>query len=55
MRVKGNKPIGVCFMGDPHIDNKGTNWPLLDQHIAILRDTEGMYAIGRHREARSRT
>lgn len=46
VRVKGNKPIGVCFMGDPHIDNKGTNWPLLDQHIAILRDTEGMYAIG---------
>jgi hypothetical protein len=46
IKVKSNKPIGVCFMGDPHIDNYGCNWPLLREHIRILKDTPGMYAIG---------
>lgn len=46
IKVKSKLPIGVCFMGDPHIDNAGTNWPLLDKHIRILRDTPGMFAIG---------
>ena len=46
IKVKNNRPIGVCFMGDPHIDNNGCNWPLLEDHIGILERTEGMYAIG---------
>lgn len=45
IKIKGNQPIGVCFMGDPHIDNNGCNWPLLKRDIAILKDTPGMYAI----------
>lgn len=44
--VKSNKPIGVCLMGDPHIDNNGCNWPLLREHIRILEETPGMYAVG---------
>lgn len=44
--VHSNKPIGVCIMGDPHIDNPGCNWPLLREHIHILEETPGMYAIG---------
>lgn len=44
--VKSNKPIGVCFIGDPHIDNSGTNWPLLREHLRILKETPGMYGIG---------
>lgn len=46
IKVKSNKPIGVCFMGDPHIDSSGTNWPLLREHLRILKETPGLYAIG---------
>jgi hypothetical protein len=45
IKVKSNKPIGVCFMGDPHIDNNGCNWPLLRRDIKILEDTPGLYAV----------
>jgi hypothetical protein len=46
IKLKTNKPVGVCFMGDPHVDNPGCNWPLLREHVAILANTPGMYAIG---------
>ena len=45
IKVKSNKPIGVAFVGDPHIDNNGCNWPLLRRDIKILEDTEGLYAV----------
>lgn len=45
IKVKSNKPIGVTFMGDPHIDNNGCNWPLLQRDIKILAETPGMYAV----------
>src|ERR1700744_1001157 len=45
IKVKSNQPIGVCFMGDPHIDNNGCNWPLLRRDIKILKDTSGLYAV----------
>jgi hypothetical protein len=46
IKVKTNKPIGIAFVGDPHVDNPGTNWPLLREHVGILRSTAGLYAIG---------
>ena len=46
IKVKTNQPIGVVFMGDPHVDNPGTNWPLLLQHVDLLEKTPGLYAIG---------
>lgn len=46
IKVKTNKPIAVCFMGDPHIDSSGCNWPLLREHIRVLAETPGMYAVG---------
>lgn len=36
-------PIGVMWFGDPHVDNDGCNWPLLDEHAQICRETEGMF------------
>jgi len=45
IKVKSNKPIGVCFMGDPHIDNNGCNWPLLRRDIDLLEKTDGLYAV----------
>lgn len=46
MRIKmpDNRPFGVCFWGDPHLDNPGTNWPLLRHHAEIASKTEGMYS-----------
>jgi hypothetical protein len=45
IKVKSNKPIGICFMGDPHVDNPGCNWPQLKRDISILENTDGMYAV----------
>jgi hypothetical protein len=45
IKVKSNKPIGLAFVGDPHIDNNGCNWPLLRRDIKILEETEGLYAV----------
>ncbi len=44
IKVKSTDPIGLAFVGDPHLDNNGCNWPLLREHIRILRDTPGLYA-----------
>lgn len=45
IKVKSNEPIAICFVGDPHIDNPGCNWPLLREHVSILESTPGMYAV----------
>lgn len=45
IKIKSNKPVGVAFVGDPHIDNNGCNWPLLRRDIKILKDTPGLYAV----------
>lgn len=45
IKVKSNKPIGVAFVGDPHLDNNGCNWPLLNRDIDILANTPGMHAV----------
>jgi len=42
-KVNTDKPIGICWFGDPHIDDDGCNWPLLKQHIDICNKTEGLY------------
>lgn len=38
-------PYGIVFLGDPHVDDDGCDWDTLDQHIAIIRETDGLYAI----------
>jgi hypothetical protein len=45
IKIKSNAPIGVCFVGDPHIDSPGCAWPLLRSHIRILERTPGLYAV----------
>ncbi len=42
-KVNTNKPIGIMWFGDPHIDDNGCNWPLLKEHIDICKNTDGMY------------
>jgi len=45
IKIKGTKPIGVAFVGDPHLDNNGCNWPLLRRDIDILKNTDGLFAV----------
>jgi len=46
-RVKVNigGPIGVTFWGDPHVDDDGANWPLLEAHTAIHRANKALYSV----------
>lgn len=37
-------PIAIAHMGDPHLDAPGTNIELLQTHIDIIRETDGMWA-----------
>lgn len=41
--VKSDAPIGICWFGDPHLDDNGCNWPVLREHCAIVAKTKGMY------------
>lgn len=43
IKVKETKPYGIVWFGDPHLDNGGANWPLLERHVAVCRQP-GIYA-----------
>lgn len=36
-------PYGILWMGDPHVDDDGTDIGLIEQHITIAKKTEGLY------------
>jgi len=36
-------PIGIAWLGDPHVDDDGCNWPLLRHDIDIIKHTYGMF------------
>lgn len=44
VKVKG--PFALVFVGDPHMDDNGCNWPLLERDVEIVRDTDAMFGIG---------
>lgn len=44
VRMNENKPVGVVFVGDPHVDDDGCNWPLLRRDCEIM-SCPGIYAI----------
>lgn len=44
IKIKDNKPIGLVFVGDPHLDDDGCNWPLLKDHCEIMK-SPGIYAV----------
>ena len=45
IKVTSNLPIAVVFVGDPHLDNNGCNWPLLRRDINIMASTPGIHAV----------
>jgi len=44
VKIKGNEPIGLCFVGDPHIDSNGCNIPLLRRDLEIM-SRPGMFGV----------
>lgn len=43
--VNETRPIGLCLIGDPHIDDDGCCWPDLLRDTAVMRDTDGLYGV----------
>jgi len=43
VKVKIDGPYGIMPIGDPHLDNNGTDWPLLDRHVNLIKRTEGLF------------
>lgn len=44
IQIKIPGPIALAFIGDPHVDDDGCNWPLLDRDTQIIVNTPGMFA-----------
>jgi hypothetical protein len=42
--VKIDGPIGVMHVGDPHVDDDGTDLRKLQDHVALANRTEGLFA-----------
>jgi hypothetical protein len=45
VKVKIDGPIGVTFWGDPHVDDDGCNWPLLNHHCELHKTTEALFSV----------
>lgn len=45
IQMPDDQPFALCFWGDPHLDNPGTNWPLLKRHAEIVAEADGMYSV----------
>lgn len=44
IKLKEDKPYGVILFGDPHLDDNGCNFPLLESHLEIARKP-GVYGV----------
>ena len=42
--IKSSVPIVLAFVGDPHLDDDGCDWPMLREHIALL-SRPNVYAV----------
>lgn len=42
--IRSDAPMALVLMGDPHVDDDGCNWPLLERDTQIIRRTPGMLA-----------
>ncbi len=41
--VQIDGPFGVAHLGDPHVDDDGTDIALLERHVQIINKTEGLF------------
>jgi hypothetical protein len=43
VKVNDDKPIGIMWFGDPHLDDNGCDWKLVRRYAALCRETPGLY------------
>ena len=43
VRIAIDGPVGILHMGDPHVDDPGTDINLLEQHMRLISETEGLF------------
>lgn len=43
IHLPDNKPTGILWFGDPHLDDDSCNWPLLERHVDLCASTPGLY------------
>lgn len=50
IRMTSDAPVAQVWLGDPHVDDDGCDWPRLRADIATIAATPGMYAcsLGDH-------
>lgn len=50
INMKSNRPIGLLWFGDPHIDDNYCDWDSLRSHLAITDPERGIYgcSLGDH-------
>lgn len=44
-RVRLTGPFGLAFVGDPHLDDPGTDIELVQQHLALFRQHEALLPV----------
>lgn len=44
VRITCEGPIGIAHLGDPHVDDDGTDIDLLREHVRIINKTDGLFA-----------
>ena len=45
VQIEEEGPIGLMMMGDPHLDDEGTDLRLVTEHVDIIKRTPGCYAV----------
>lgn len=43
VKVNDDKPIGILWFGDPHLDDAGADWGLIKHHAKLCKTTSGLY------------
>lgn len=46
VKIKEFKPYGLLMFGDPHVDDNGCNWPMLERHIEVAKKP-GVYGLNK--------
>lgn len=42
VNVRMDGPVGLLWMGDPHVDDNGCDWPTLRRHIEIINSSDAI-------------
>ena len=46
IKMKSNAPIGLLWLGDPHVDDNYCDWETLRRHVDIIQKNKNIYGCG---------